>query len=78
MTATTDLPPVRVAMSQAMRTATLKVVVTGRKRARVRNWLGVRMLVAATAVIGCKVDVVFQSETDQTGPEYWRERKNVA
>lgn len=46
-----------IAMPDVMRRVTINVKVTGRKRSRVRNWLGVKILELAAFVFGCTVEV---------------------
>ncbi|HKY80270.1 MAG TPA: hypothetical protein VJM09_02220 [Sphingobium sp.] len=46
-----------ISMPQVVRGITLQCSVTGVRRARLRIWLGAKMLKLAAAVIGCAVEV---------------------
>lgn len=47
-----------ISMPRAMKQVTLHMVVTGKRRTRVRLWLGSRLLRLARAIIGCGVEIV--------------------
>ena len=51
-----------IAMTDVMRRVTIVVKVTGIRRGKVRNWLGVKLMELAAVVFGCSVEVDIQSD----------------
>lgn len=46
-----------ISVPKLTRQITIKAVVTGVRRTRLRVWLGCKLLMLAAAVMGCNVDV---------------------
>lgn len=46
-----------VSAKEVMQQLTLSVRLTGFKRARIRAWLGIKIIALGVAVIGCKAEV---------------------
>lgn len=47
----------RISMAQVLKDTTIRIRITGKLRAAVRMWLGVRLLKVAAAVIGCQIQI---------------------
>ncbi len=55
-------PALKVSMAEALRLSTLRVEVTGKRRAAIRIRIGVRLLALAAFVIGCGIEVSMKGD----------------